>query len=62
MELWVDSVSLPGIPARFRLFFSGFGGAIWFTDEETLASPEAVDSFIADELSKSAGMEMKIRI
>jgi hypothetical protein len=54
--------SLPGIPGRLRFFLAvaadldggccgGGGGGGWLPDEETLASPEAVD-----ELSKSTGM------
>lgn len=43
---------LPGIPGRLRFFLAvGFGGWLWLPEEETLASPEAVE-----ELSKSTGM------
>lgn len=44
---------LPGIPGKFRFFLVvGFGGgAVWLPEEETLASPEAVE-----ELSKSVGI------
>lgn len=35
----------------------GGGGSIWLPEEETLASPpEAVETVMADELSKSTGM------
>lgn len=49
--LWV-----PGIPGRFRFFLAVVvaafgGGTIWLPEEETLASPEAVET-----LSKSTGM------
>lgn len=43
---------VPGIPGRFRFFFVvGFGGTVRLPEEDTLASPEAVET-----LSKSTGM------
>ena len=44
---------VPGIPGRFRFFLAvDLGGWLWLPEEETLASPEAVE-----ELSKSTGMD-----
>lgn len=46
---------LPGIPGRFRFFLLvSFGGAAWFSEEETLASPEPPESILAEELSAAS--------